>query len=128
MHERLSTGKTLYKRVYLDHFEANPSASSQASMAPTDKAKAAGVSVTSFFDLKAELAKKSDEFARSKAAGGSKYVPGEGRTRPDKVCTSFVVLVMCSTRRILLMTFYMMCSETDCMGAIEQGRGWPRSA
>jgi len=54
-------------------------------MAPTDKAKAAGISVTSFFDLKAELAKKTDEFARTKAAGGPKYVPGEGRTRPDKV-------------------------------------------
>ncbi|KAI9568269.1 hypothetical protein HD554DRAFT_2172675 [Boletus coccyginus] len=53
-------------------------------MAPTDKAKAAGVSVTSFFDLKAELAKKTDEFARTKAAGGPKYVPGEGRTRPVK--------------------------------------------
>ncbi|KAF9223858.1 hypothetical protein BS17DRAFT_817471 [Gyrodon lividus] len=52
-------------------------------MAPTNKAKAAGVSVTSFFDLKAELAKKSDEFAKSKAAGGSKYVTGEAR-RVDK--------------------------------------------
>ncbi|KAH0832948.1 hypothetical protein J3R83DRAFT_11920 [Lanmaoa asiatica] len=37
-------------------------------MPPTDKAKAAGISVTSFFDLKAELAKKSDEFVRTKAA------------------------------------------------------------
>lgn len=55
-------------------------------MPPADKAKAAGVSVTSFFDLKAELAKKSDEFSRTKAGGGPKYVPGEGRTRPDKVC------------------------------------------
>ncbi|KAG6374479.1 hypothetical protein JVT61DRAFT_4522 [Boletus reticuloceps] len=53
-------------------------------MPPVDKAKAAGVSVTSFFDLKAELAKKSDEFARTKTVGGSKHVPGEGRTRPDK--------------------------------------------
>ena len=54
-------------------------------MPPTDKAKAAGVSVSSFFDLKAELAKKTDEFARTKAAGGPKYVLGEGRIRPDKV-------------------------------------------
>ena len=54
-------------------------------MPPTDKAKAAGVSVTSFFDLKAELSKKSDEFARTKAAGGPKYIAGEGRTRLDKV-------------------------------------------
>jgi hypothetical protein len=61
----------------------------ECSMPPADKAKAAGVSVTSFFDLKAELAKKSDEFARTKAAGGPKYVPGEGRTRPDKVCTPY---------------------------------------
>jgi hypothetical protein len=53
-------------------------------MAPTDKAKAAGVSVTSFFDLKAELAKKSDEFAKNKAAGGPKYVAGQAR-RPEKV-------------------------------------------
>ncbi|KAG9314896.1 hypothetical protein JVU11DRAFT_4000 [Chiua virens] len=53
-------------------------------MPPSDKAKASGVSVTSFFDLKAELAKKSDEFARTKAAGGPKYVPGEGRTRSGK--------------------------------------------
>ncbi|KIJ67067.1 hypothetical protein HYDPIDRAFT_26474 [Hydnomerulius pinastri MD-312] len=52
-------------------------------MAPTNKAKAAGVSVTSFFDLKAELAKKSDEFAKNKSAGGSKYVAG-GAERPDK--------------------------------------------
>ncbi|KAF9236729.1 hypothetical protein BU15DRAFT_49660 [Melanogaster broomeanus] len=52
-------------------------------MAPTNKAKAAGVSVTSFFDLKAELAKKSEEFTRNKAAGGSKYVAGEAR-RPEK--------------------------------------------
>ncbi|KIJ12824.1 hypothetical protein PAXINDRAFT_163838 [Paxillus involutus ATCC 200175] len=52
-------------------------------MAPTDKAKAAGVSVTSFFDLKAELAKKSDEFAKNKAAGGPKYVAGQAR-RPEK--------------------------------------------
>lgn len=54
-------------------------------MAPADKTRAAGVSVSSFFDLKAELAKKSDEFVRTKAAGSSKYVSGKGRTRPDKV-------------------------------------------
>lgn len=60
-------------------------------MPPTDKAKAAGVSLSSFFDLKAELAKKSDEFARAKTAGGPRYVPGEGRTRPDKVRTCLIV-------------------------------------
>ncbi|KAF8841759.1 hypothetical protein BDN67DRAFT_900650 [Paxillus ammoniavirescens] len=52
-------------------------------MPPTDKAKAAGVSVTSFFDLKAELAKKSDEFAKNKATGGPKYVAGQAR-KPEK--------------------------------------------
>ncbi|KAG2355047.1 hypothetical protein BDR07DRAFT_1493732 [Suillus spraguei] len=36
-----------------------------------------------FFDLKAEIAKKEDEFARTKAAGGSKYTVG-GVKRPDK--------------------------------------------
>ncbi|KAG1887299.1 hypothetical protein F4604DRAFT_1241607 [Suillus subluteus] len=52
-------------------------------MAPTNKARAAGVSASSFFDLKAEIAKKEDEFARTKAAGGSKYMVG-GVKRPDK--------------------------------------------
>ncbi|KAG1905272.1 uncharacterized protein F5891DRAFT_1008473 [Suillus fuscotomentosus] len=51
--------------------------------APTNKARAAGVSASSFFDLKAEIAKKEDEFARTKAAGGSKYTVG-GVKRPDK--------------------------------------------
>lgn len=45
-------------------------------MAPTNKARAAGVSASSFFDLKAEIAKKEDEFTRNKAAGGSKYTVG----------------------------------------------------
>ncbi|KAG0705651.1 hypothetical protein DFH29DRAFT_1029763 [Suillus ampliporus] len=49
----------------------------------TNKAKKAGVSATSFFDLKAEIAKKEDEFARTKAAGGSRYTVG-GIKRPDK--------------------------------------------
>jgi hypothetical protein len=53
-------------------------------MGPTNKARAAGVSASSFFDLKAELAKKEDEFAKTKAAGGSRYVVG-GMKRPDKV-------------------------------------------
>lgn len=52
-------------------------------MAPTNKARAAGVSASSFFDLKAEIAKKEDEFARTKAAGGSKYTVG-GAKRPGK--------------------------------------------
>lgn len=48
------------------------------------KARAAGVSATSFLDLKAELAKKEDEFARSKASGTSRAIIG-GVKRPEKV-------------------------------------------
>lgn len=54
-------------------------------MAPVPKAKAAGVSAGSFLDLKAELAKKEEEFAKKKAAGKSVAVVG-GVKRPDKVC------------------------------------------
>lgn len=57
-------------------------------MAPANKARAAGVSASSFFDLKAELAKKEDEFAKTRAAGGSKYVVG-GIKRLDKVSKIF---------------------------------------
>lgn len=53
-------------------------------MAPTNKAKKAGVSASSFFDLKAELAKKEEQFARDKAAGMSASLAG-GVKRPDKV-------------------------------------------
>ncbi|KAH7911089.1 hypothetical protein BJ138DRAFT_33155 [Hygrophoropsis aurantiaca] len=52
-------------------------------MAPSHKAKAAGVSAGSFFDLKAELVKQEEEFAKNRAAGGSKYVVG-GVKRSDK--------------------------------------------
>lgn len=38
-------------------------------MPPTIKAKAAGVSASSFLDLKSELAKKESEFAKRKALG-----------------------------------------------------------
>ncbi|KAH7930193.1 hypothetical protein BV22DRAFT_1001288 [Leucogyrophana mollusca] len=55
-------------------------------MAPVNKAKAAGVSASSFFDLKAELAKKEEEFAKSKAAGGSNYLTG-GVKRDKKPTT-----------------------------------------
>lgn len=54
-------------------------------MAPSNKAKTAGVSASSFFDLKAELAKQEEEFAQSKAAGKAKALVG-GVKRPDKVC------------------------------------------
>lgn len=54
-------------------------------MAPVNKAKAAGVNASSFFDLKAELAKHEEEFFKNKAAGKSAAVVG-GVKRPDKVC------------------------------------------
>ena len=47
-------------------------------------ARAAGVSASSFFDLKAELAKKEEEFTKSKAAGKSTSLVG-GVKRPGKV-------------------------------------------
>ncbi|KAJ6513328.1 hypothetical protein C8R45DRAFT_812987 [Mycena sanguinolenta] len=47
------------------------------------KAKAKGISASSFLDLKAELSKQEDEFTRNKAAGKSNYVVG-GVKRPDK--------------------------------------------
>lgn len=47
------------------------------------RAKGKGVNVTSFFDLKAEISKQEEEFAKSKVAGKSNYVVG-GIKRPDK--------------------------------------------
>ncbi len=47
----------------------------------SSKAKATGVSATSFFDLKAELSKKEAEFAKAKAEGRNPAVK-----RSDKVC------------------------------------------
>ncbi|CCM04307.1 uncharacterized protein FIBRA_06478 [Fibroporia radiculosa] len=52
-------------------------------MAPKNKAKAAGVSASSFFDLKAELAKQEEEFTKNKAAGKASALVG-GIKRPDK--------------------------------------------
>ncbi|KAG5647407.1 hypothetical protein DXG03_000478 [Asterophora parasitica] len=52
-------------------------------MAPTNKAKAKGVSASSFLDLKAELSKQEAEFSKSKAAGKANYIVG-GVKRPDK--------------------------------------------
>jgi hypothetical protein len=48
-------------------------------MAPT-KSKVS----STFFDLKAEIAKQEEEFAKSKAAGKSNLIVG-GVKRPDKV-------------------------------------------
>ena len=45
-------------------------------MAPSSKAKASGVSASSFLDLKSELAKKETEFAKRKAAGKTYDVGG----------------------------------------------------
>ena len=53
-------------------------------MAHKAKPKAAGISATSFFDLKAELSKQEAEFSKSKAAGKAAAVVG-GIKRPDKV-------------------------------------------
>jgi hypothetical protein len=43
----------------------------QLVMPPKNKAKAAGVSASSFLDLKAELSKHEEEFAKNKDAGKS---------------------------------------------------------
>lgn len=53
-------------------------------MSHTSKAKAKGISASSFFDLKAELSKKEEEFSRHKAEGKSSAILG-GVKRPDKV-------------------------------------------
>lgn len=47
-------------------------------MPPSSKAKAAGVSASSFLDLKSELAKKETEFAKRKATGKT-YDVGSSR-------------------------------------------------
>ncbi|KAF5371861.1 hypothetical protein D9615_009564 [Tricholomella constricta] len=52
-------------------------------MAPSNKAKAKGVSASSFLDLKAELSKQEEEFSKSKAAGKANFIVG-GVKRPDK--------------------------------------------
>lgn len=57
-------------------------------MAPSSKAKAAGVSASSFLDLKAELAKQETDFSKKKAGGSQSYVAGN-RQRPDKASISF---------------------------------------
>lgn len=54
-------------------------------MSHTAKAKAKGVSASSFFDLKAELSKQQAEFAKNKAAGKVSSQLVGGVKRPDKV-------------------------------------------
>jgi len=53
-------------------------------MMASSKAKAKGISATSFFDLKAELSKKEAELVKAKAEGRNLAVVG-GVKRPDKV-------------------------------------------
>ncbi|TDL25507.1 hypothetical protein BD410DRAFT_595768 [Rickenella mellea] len=52
------------------------------------KARAAGVSASSFLDLKAELSKHESELAKSKASGKAKYVAGNVK-HPDKKPTTW---------------------------------------
>jgi hypothetical protein len=53
-------------------------------MSTASKAKAAGISASSFFDLRAELSKQETEFSKKKAAGLSTAIVG-GVQRPAKV-------------------------------------------
>lgn len=55
-------------------------------MAPASKAKAAGVSASSFFDLKAQLAKREEEVLENKAAG---KVAASAVQRRDKVRSTY---------------------------------------
>ena len=52
-------------------------------MSHASKSKAKGISASSFFDLKAELAKQESEFLKAKAAGTVTPIVG-GVKRPDK--------------------------------------------
>ncbi|TFK40309.1 hypothetical protein BDQ12DRAFT_602657 [Crucibulum laeve] len=52
-------------------------------MSHSTKAKAKGISASSFFDLKAELSKQEEQFTKNKAAGKSSTLVG-GVKRPDK--------------------------------------------
>jgi hypothetical protein len=54
-------------------------------MSHNSKAKAKGISSSSFFDLKAELAKQEEESRRNRATGKSATIIG-GVPRPGKVC------------------------------------------
>lgn len=58
-------------------------------MATSRKGKASGVSTSSFFDLRAEIAKHEEEFVKNKAAGQTTLVGGV--KRPDKVCDKVIL-------------------------------------
>ena len=59
-------------------------ASGSTSTSKLTSAKGKGVSTSSFFDLRAEIAKHEEEFKKNKAAGKGKAVVG-GVKRPGKV-------------------------------------------
>lgn len=82
-------------------------------MSHASKAKAKGVSASSFFDLKAELSKKEAEFAKSKTAGKSLAIVG-GVKRPEKVS-----LVVYSSKSKHL---FFLVPETNCLGPPKQRR------
>lgn len=69
--------------LYLAHFLNITHHQQTSYMSHNKKAKAAGVSASSFLDLKSELAKQESEFAKNKSSGKS-YVVG-GSQRPEKV-------------------------------------------
>ena len=56
-------------------------------MAPTDKARAAGVSASSFLDLKAELAKKESDFKKGVS------VPRGEKVRSTLSQSTFTLLI-----------------------------------
>lgn len=92
------------------------SASTDAvAMPPKNKAKAAVISASSFFDLKAELTKHEEDFAKNKAAGKSSATV-RGVKRPDKVCHSQMALQLLAEYPIIN-SFKL--SEIDNMGTSE---------
>jgi hypothetical protein len=76
-----------------------------------NKAKAAGVSASSFFDLKAELFKQENEFSKNKAAGKSTIIIG-GVKRPDKVTLDIPTQLHFSDNDLR-----QTSSEADCLGS-----------
>ena len=81
-------------------------------MPPKNKAKAAGISASSFFDLKAELGKQEEVFAKNKAAGKKNAVIVGGVKRPDKVRKGLIT-------SIPLTMYRMFVSETNYLGSSE---------
>lgn len=83
-------------------------------MAPSSKAKAKGVSASSFLDLKAELAKQETEFGKK---GKGLRASGAGSAPRGEKVRSYRLYSQ------LLGILKTQClGERDCMGAHEQGR------